>query len=152
MRKHLHTEIEIAAPAAVVWAVLTDLPKVRQWNDFLLRLEGETAVGAQWRVEMQVGARKPMRFTPRIIEWEAERVMRWLGRTGVRGLFDGEHGFVIEPLTADRVRFVHEERFSGILVRPLLWMLGDDLPDAFEAFNRALKARAEALHAAGDGA
>lgn len=147
MRTHLRTAIEIDAPAATVWAVLTDFEGLRRWNDFLLAVEGEKRLGARWVVKLKLGDRKPMRFTPRVVEWIPERAMRWFGRTGYRGIFDGEHGFVIEPLADDRVRFVHEERFSGVLVRPLLWMLGADLPDGFKAFNRALKARAEATHA-----
>jgi hypothetical protein len=50
---------------------------------------------------------------------------------------------VIDPQGEDRVRFVHEERFSGLLVRPLLGMMGADLPRAFESFNRGLKAKVE---------
>ena len=42
-----------------------------------------------------------------------------------------------------RCRFEHFETFSGLLVAPILWMVGDATRQGFEAMNRALKARAE---------
>jgi hypothetical protein len=144
MRRHVHTEIEINAPASIVWAALTDFEQLGTWNDFMLRIDGEKAVGAKWTVELKLGQRKPMIMRPKVMVYEPGQALRWLGRLGIPGLFDGEHGFVLEPIGDARVRFVHEERFSGLLVRPMLWMIGDALLHAFEALNRALKARAEA--------
>ena len=61
-----------------------------------------------------------MTFHPVVLVAELERELRWLGRLFVPGLFDGEHRFLIEPLSEHRVRFVHSEVFSGLLL-PLLW-------------------------------
>lgn len=67
--------------------------------------------------------------------------LRWLGRLWLPGIFDGEHIFEIEPVDADRVRFVQCEQFNGILV-PFFNL--DGTRRGFEAMNRALKERAEA--------
>jgi hypothetical protein len=49
-----------------------------------------------------------------------------------------------KALGAGRVRFVQEERFSGLLVPLLAKGLDTHTLPGFEAMNRALKARAEA--------
>ena len=67
------------------------------------------------------------------------------------GLLSGEHGFRLEPLADDRVRFAQDETFSGLLV-PLYSRLR--LPAtrrAFERMNELLRERAEAAFASAEG-
>lgn len=90
-----------------------------------------------------------MTFRPRVLELTPRRELRWLGHLGLPGLFDGEHRFVLEPLAQDRVRFVQEERFSGLLVRPLRRTL-IRTEQGFALMNAALTAEAERRAAAAD--
>jgi len=83
-----------------------------------------------------------MTFRPRVLAVEANRELRWLGSFLVRGLFDGEHAFLIERIGTVRVRFVQRERFTGILV-PLFGKGLTATRLGFEEMNLALKARAE---------
>ena len=63
---------------------------------------------------------------------ERSEELRWLGHLGVPGLFDGEHRFRIEPLGTDRVRFVQEERFSGLLAPLVLRFVERGTRQGFE--------------------
>ena len=56
---------------------------------------------------------------------------------------DGEHALVIESRGDDRVRLLHYELFRGLLVTPLLGLIGANTRRGFEEMNRALKERAE---------
>lgn len=86
-----------------------------------------------------------MTFRPTVLKAEPERELRWLGRLLLPGLFDGEHVFEIEQITADAVRFVQREQFSGLLV-PLLWSgLDRDTRRGFNEMNAALKELAESI-------
>ena len=38
--------VEIAAPARVVWQVLTDMPRYNEWNPFCVRAESALEMGA----------------------------------------------------------------------------------------------------------
>jgi hypothetical protein len=69
--------------------------------------------------------------------------LRWLGQLVVPGVFDGEHRFRLEPLGPDRVRFVQEERFTGLLAPLILRFIERGTRQGFEAMNSALKLRAE---------
>ncbi len=141
--KEIHTEIEINAPAEKVWNVLTDFAAYPEWNPFIRRGEGEVRVGARLHVYIQPSGGKGMSFRPTVLVADPNRELRWLGHLWVRGLFDGDHSFSIEPLVEGRVRFVQRERFGGLLLPLLSKMLDGDTRRGFEEMNRALKLRSE---------
>jgi hypothetical protein len=138
----IETEIEIDAPPARVWAVLIDFATYPTWNPFVRRIAGEPSTGARLDVLLGPPGKRPMRFRPTVLRAEPERELRWLGHLLVRGLFDGEHAFELEPLGADRTRLRQSERFGGLLV-PLVGGLLAETRRGFVAMNEALKARAE---------
>ncbi len=139
--KEIHTEIEINAPAEKVWKVLTDFAAYPEWNPFVRRGEGEVRVGARLHVYIQPSAGKGMSFRPTVLVADPNRELRWLGHLWVRGLFDGEHSFSIEPLSEGRDRFIQRERFGGLLLPLLSKTLDGDTRRGFEEMNRALKLR-----------
>jgi hypothetical protein len=138
----IHTEIGIDRPAAVVWDILADIERWPEWNPFA-KARGRLAMGERLEVEIAPPGQKAMTFRPTVVKLDPGAELRWLGRFGVSGIFDGEHGFRIAPAGADRCRFEHFESFKGALVGPLLWLVGDATRRGFETMNRALKARAE---------
>ena len=143
MSPSIGTEIEIAAPPERVWTVLTDFAAYPEWNPFVRRLAGVAEVGARLDAFLQPPGGRGMRIRPRVLAVVPNREFRWLGHLGVPGLFDGEHIFRIEPLGPERVRFVQEERFRGILVPLLLRFIADGTRQGFTAMNEALAARTE---------
>jgi hypothetical protein len=144
MAKHVNTQIDIDAPAHIVWEILADFDRIAEWNDFIRHIEGGPKVGNKLVVEVWVGDRKPMTFKPTLLAYEPERELRWLGRFLLPRLADGEHRFVIEKIADDRVRFVHSETFRGLLIPLMFGGMKDDLHASFDHFNAALKQRAEA--------
>lgn len=141
--KEICTAIEIAAPAALVWQILTDFDKLKEWNPFLRKVTGELKQGARIAVEIGAPGASPMTFQPTLLAVEPNRELRWIGRLFFPGLFDGEHRFLLEPLGDNQTRFVHSEQFSGLLIPMMAKMLDTDTSRGFEAMNAALKARAE---------
>jgi hypothetical protein len=143
MTREITTEIEIAAPARVVWGILVDFERHPEWNPFIEAIAGEAAPGARLSLTVRPPGGRALSFEPTVLAAEEARELRWLGRVGLPRIFDGEHRFVLEPLGPERVRLVHSERFRGVLV-PLLWRsVAGRTRDGFEQMNRALKERAE---------
>lgn len=140
---HIVTSIDIKAPPARVWALLTDFAGMAAWNPFIRSVVGELRPGAQLTVRITPPGKAAMTFRPAVLAVSPERELRWRGRLLFPGLFDGEHYFLIEPLGAQSVRFTHGETFSGLLVGLLRGMLGAT-EAGFHAMNAALKNRAEA--------
>lgn len=142
--KQVSTEIDINAPAPDVWAVLVDLAAYSEWNPFIVRAAGHVALGERLECHPRLpGSRRTLRFRPRVTKVETERLFVWLGHTLVPGIADGEHIFEIEARDDGRVRLVHRQTFSGILVPVLARLLEKRTEKGFNTFNEALKARVE---------
>jgi hypothetical protein len=139
----IHTGIAIERPAAAVWAILADIDRWPEWNPFA-KARGRLAVGERLEVEIRPPGQKPMTFRPTVVKLDPGVELRWLGHLGIPGLFDGEHGFRLEPAGAESCRLAHFETFTGLLAAPILWLAGDATRRGFESMNQALKARAEA--------
>lgn len=144
--QEIETQIDIDAPAARVWAVLTDLEAMPSWNPFIREIAGKLAEGERLLVRIAPPGEPTMSFAPTVLASRPGRELRWRGSLVAPGLFAGEHVFCIEPLSARKTRFIQRESFSGLLA-PLL-MSGSRLSATragFGAMNEALKRRVEAL-------
>ncbi len=138
------TEIEIAAPAGGIWAVLMDFDSYGEWNPFIVRLEGEPEIGARLEARLQPPGGKAMTFKPTVTAVEKERFFQWLGRVGFKGIFDGRHSFKLSP-TEHGTRFEHSEKFTGILSSMMSGKRHEMTKQGFQAMNESLKARAESV-------
>jgi hypothetical protein len=140
-KARIETEIQIDAPPAAVWAVLTDGAAYPDWNPFIRSMKGTAAKGQRLENTMQPMGRKPMTFRPRVLVADPHRELRWLGRLPLPRLFDGEHYFLLEPQDTG-TRLIHGESFRGLL----LWVMNpEQFRPSFRAMNQALKARVETL-------
>lgn len=142
--KTLYTEIEIDAPREVVWSQLTDTARHPDWNPFIKKFEGDLKVGNRIAVMLQPAGGSAMAFTPQILKADPNEELRWVGKLGVKGVFDGEHFFILEERPDGKTLLRHGEVFSGVLAHILLGLLETKTRMGFEAMNIALKQRAEA--------
>lgn len=135
----LHTTIEIDATPTQVWAVLTDFPAHAAWNPFFASIAGRAEVGQTLTVVARKGEGTGMTFRPTVQVADGS-TLRWLGKLGPGGIFNGEHEFALTALPGGRTRLDHSERFSGILV-PFLGSMLTQTHTGFLAFNQALASR-----------
>lgn len=143
LARELQAEIEIQASPETVWRVLTDFERYPEWSRFLVSVRGRAEAITRLEVCIETGAGRHYRFRPLVLQVTPPRSFRWLGRVGVPGLFDGEHGFFLDALPEGGTRLRQQERFQGFLV-PLLWRrIAPGTLAGFRAFNAALKQRAE---------
>lgn len=140
-RRELKTEIWIDASREAVWTHLATPLRYADWNPFLVSMKGDLVEGSRLTNTMRPASGKEMTFSPTVLTVSPQRELRWLGRLFLPRLFDGEHYFLLEDSDGG-TRLVHGEKFHGVL----LWFIDVQtfLPD-FEALNRALKTRSEAL-------
>jgi hypothetical protein len=138
----LRTEIEIDAPPARVWSVLTDFRRYPEWNPFITSIEGELSVGDTLSMRVSPPESSEHRLRPKLLVCEAPRELRWRGHLFIKGLLDGEHFFQVHETGDGRTRFVHGEDFSGVLLRFVHAQL-TQVARGFVYMNQALKKRAE---------
>lgn len=140
-RKDIQAEVIINSSASRVWQSLLDFKTYPQWNPFIRNMAGTASPGEKLKAKMHLG-KLTMTLRPTVLVVEPERELRWIGRLYVQGLFDGEHSFIIEPLSGNQVRFIQREEFNGLLI-PFFTSLLKDTRKSFNDMNRALKERAE---------
>lgn len=147
----IRSAIEIRAPLETVWGVLTDFASYPDWNPHIRQVRGRVKTGARISIHTRPPGGRLIVMRPTVINWEPPNELRWRSTFLSWRLFSGEHGFRLEPIAVNRVRFVQDETFRGLLV-PLYSRLR--LPNTREGFdetNEALRDRAERM-ATGGGA
>ena len=142
MTIEIATEIEFNATPESVWKVLTDFENYPKWNPFIKSISGEKKEGKRLAIEITQPNRKPMTFSPVVLTFKTNKELRWLGKLGVKGIFDGEHYFRIIERENGYIKFEHGEIFSGILVGFMPKLL-KDTKIGFERMNKALKEECE---------
>jgi hypothetical protein len=140
--KELRTEIEIQATPEKVWQVLTGLDQYPEWNPFIHHAIGKARVGEKVDITFKSGS-KEMTLHCTIVKVEPNRELRWKYHVALPFLFSGEHGFIIEPVEGNMVRFINREIFNGLLVSSQAKDIDTNSRRGFEAMDKALKARAE---------
>lgn len=139
--------LEIAAPATVVWEVITDLPSYPVWNPFVVACRSTLAVGA------------PISMRVRVLPFWAQPQREWITthEPGHR-LCYGVRGMPLGSLVSSRCHVVrssgpqstlYESRFElgGWLAPVVACLLGRRLTRGFQAMTEAIRHRAEELHA-----
>ena len=141
--RSLKTEIIIDTPSEEIWAVLMNHEAYPEWNPFIKKISGSTKPGDYLETTLQTAGNDPMNFKPVVLKNQFNEEFRWKGKLGMKGIFDGEHYFILEEITPNKTRFIQGEKFTGLLSGLLMKMIGEDTTQGFISMNKALKTRVE---------
>jgi len=135
----IETNIIINSNAEKIWEILKDFNNYSNWNPFIKEIR-KTKTGLF--VKVQPVNSKSMDFKPQILEDKKNIEFRWLGKFIVKGIFDGEHYFILEKIDANTTKFIQGENFNGFLV-PIFKKTLENTKKGFILMNEALKIEAE---------
>ncbi|KIH83548.1 SRPBCC family protein [Pseudomonas batumici] len=141
--RQIRTEIEIDAPPSTVWNCLVDFERYGQWNPMLEIQQIDHRPGGQVRFAVKLGKERKASFQARISSDEAPRRFAWRG--GNPFTVAGEHFFQLMENADGSTRFIHGERFSGLLL-PALWQRLSQSKRLYQRMNEALKQRIDTAH------
>ena len=130
-------DIEVRAPVACIWALLTDSKGMARWNSTVTLVEGEIREGGKLRIHVAGTDRV---FTPKVSGVVEQERMTWTG--GFMPLFKGVRTFELVPGDYGFVNFAMAERFSGLLL-PFVQSSFPDFGSIFAQFATDLKREAE---------
>jgi hypothetical protein len=136
--KSIETAIIINVSVAKVWEILTKFETYPNWNPFIKSVKGNIKKGETIEVKIQLEGMKLQTFTPEILVFNINKEFRWLGELGIKGIFDGEHFFILERIDNERTKLIHGERFTGILSGLIYKMIGKKTKNGFNAMNQAI--------------
>ena len=140
MAKEIETEILINATPEKIWSILTNFDDYPNWNPFIKSLTGNVKIGNKVKVRIAPSGKKEMTFKPKILTYETNKELSWIGHFLFPGLFDGRHKFELIDNGNGTTTFRHSEKFKGILVG--MFNL-ENTKKGFEEMNKKLKELAE---------
>jgi hypothetical protein len=144
-RHIVEAETLINASVAETWATLTDTPNYQAWSSMLFWLGGTLEQGAKLHLKLAAPGVAPYEFKPVVTSFREHQQFSWLGTTGVRGIFDGEHFFILKPTADGKTALTNREVFSGLMT-PVMKNLAmiKNAQAGFAAMNEEIKAYTEA--------
>jgi hypothetical protein len=138
--------LEIDAPAAVVWQVITDLPAYGEWNPFVPECRSSLKPGE--RIEMQVRLGKRL---SRQVEWmtgfDEGRGFSYRMKPVPFGALSSAREHRIESLEANRCRYHTHFELRGWLMPLVRKLMEEDLAKGFSGMTQGIKRRSESLWA-----
>jgi len=141
--KTIETNIVIDSTAEKVWNILTNFEEYELWNPFMTKVIGNANLGSKIEVNIKTISGKKRKYYPIITRSEANRELRWKGKSFLPCVFDGERIFILEKSNDDKILFSHKEIFSGLGVKLVGNKLDESLRESFVRMNESLKIRAE---------
>ena len=129
--------LDIRAPAARIWSLLTDADGFPRWNSTVSRVEGQIREGERLRLHVPGTDRT---FTPTVSGLVPDKRMTWTG--GFSPVFKGVRTFELRPCDDGSTQFAMEERFSGLML-PFVKGSMPDFGPVFERYANDLKVEAE---------
>lgn len=138
---------DVAAPAPLVWGVLTRFSAYPEWNPFLLSVEGRLRRGAELVARVAPPQQPPITIHLLLRRVCPPRELCWRGHMLAPGLLEGEQAIEVIPIETGRCRLRHVEHLSGVLMPLLAGGLQQAARAGMEAMVHALKLRAERLAA-----
>lgn len=140
----IERQLEVEAPAAVVWQVLTDLPRYGEWNPFVPECRSSLQPGE--RIEMQV--RLGQRLS-RQVEWmtafEEGRGFAYRMRPLPLSALASRREHLIETVDEGRCRYRSHFELRGWLMPIVRALMQSHLDKGFSAMTQGLKRRSESL-------
>lgn len=134
------TETEVAAPAPIVWELLTDTARYPSWNPLVVRFDGALRVGARATITLAIEGRRTPKIPIVVRVVDANTELAWSG--GPRAILQGTHYFRMSDLGHGRTRVVHGERFVGLASRALP-LLRRKLDASYWTLTDAIRREAE---------
>jgi hypothetical protein len=138
--REIRTEIDIDAPPAAVWAVLTDLESYPEWNPHVVAASGVIELGSTLDITVRRAGTRDRSMSVTVTELFPDLRLVWVGTLLAGAVFEGRHVFELEPLDGERTRLVNREEVRGVLAG----LVTTDEPEVdYAKMNQALKRRVE---------
>ncbi len=137
-RKSVHTEIEIHASPQSVWQILTDVPKVKEWNPVLIPTEGILSEGNTIKYEFyQEENGKAAVIDAKVKQLVTNKLIKQRG--GIPLVLTFDHQYIIE-VAANGCKVTIHEAYRGIMVP--FWN-ANPVEEAYTRLLKALKNKVE---------
>lgn len=142
--------VEIAAPAAIVWEILIDLPRYGEWNPFCIAATSTLEMGAPVNMTLKSYTDPDVTFPncEYVCAFEPERLLSWELPHDDAWPYPARRDQIIETLGPEACAYHSTDAFLGPNGIHVMRFAGSWVKRAFDDTALALKVRAEAMHRA----
>ncbi|MGH8461314.1 MAG: SRPBCC family protein [Stenotrophobium sp.] len=138
--------LEIDAPAARVWEVITDVKRYPEWNPFMRECSTTFKPGDPIDMKVQLMA-KPQPQREWVLEYVEGKRFAYNMKPVPGGTLASFRSHEVESLPDGRTRYRSYFYLKGWLMPVVRGLLGARLEKGFEGMTQGIKQRAEQLHA-----
>lgn len=139
-------EVQIAAPAAVVWEVLTDLPRYAEWNPFCLECSSTLKPGDPIRMKVNLTG-KPQEVVEVMAEHQPGARFAYHMKPMPLGALSSLRSHDLQARGPELCAYRSYFELRGWLLPVVRGLLGHKLEAGFAAMTDAVRQRAEQLWA-----
>ncbi|AVH22796.1 SRPBCC domain-containing protein [Nocardia cyriacigeorgica] len=140
--------VEIAAPADVVWGVITGFERYGEWNPFVSECRSTLEVGAPIDMVVHLTGSKPRRQREFITSHTPGEEFSYSMKPVPFGALHSRRTHTVTPLGPDRTRYESHFELGGWLKPVVELALGKALRRGFTGMTEGVARQAESLHAA----
>ena len=140
--KHL----EVAAPAEIVWEVITDLPRYGEWNPFMRECRTSFNPGDPIDMKVKIFAR-PQPQREWVLEFVSGKRFAYRMKPVPGGTLSSFRSHDVEAAGPARTRYRSFFQLSGWLMPVVRGLLGARLEIGFQGMTEGIRVRAEKLWA-----
>lgn len=140
--------VEIAAPASLVWDILTDLMSYRQWNPLNARIESTLKLGdpvTLWVTDPIVMETVQV-FVHTLVAYEHGRRLAWEWKEEPPADLRTRRDQFVEATGPESCSYYTTDTFYGSGADALFDLYGAGVKKSFESVGQALKRHAERMH------
>lgn len=139
----LEDRIGIQAPADVIWDIVHDLSRWREWNPTYPEAAGEIRIGETLDLKLVLPGQPHQQLKAKVLDWVPNEQLHWR-LTFLGGLIKTTRYIEIQPLSEAGCIVDNGELFHGLMGKSLGRRMARPVRQGFKAMNEALKERAEA--------
>ena len=139
----LEDQVQIDAPADVVWEVLADVDGWGRWNPVYPEAKGSVGVGDEIALTIVLEGMKPAKSSAKVFHSKPGEALQF-GALAFAGLVRATRFIEIAPRSPTSCTVVNGEAFGRLLGPTLVRMVGAKIQNGLRGQNAGLKAAAEA--------
>lgn len=139
-------KLDIAAPAEVVWEVITDVARYSEWNTFVIECQSTLKPGEAINMKVMLGG-KLQKANEVVLKNVPGRHFSYRMKPFPMGALSSFRSHELESLGAARSRYASHFELKGWMMPLVRGLMGKHLETAFTDMTNGIKQRAEQLWA-----
>ena len=140
---YITVSTKIGASPQKIWAILTDLKHITNWNPLIREVDGELKSGKRLSMTLRLTNSLKLRYRPYVLKVEPFNEVRCLSSLVFPGILDSEYVLILQKLDEEKTLITQAEKFKGLML-PIFWNeIESKLKNGLMEMNKALKYVAE---------